>query len=178
VPTPALLYGNLLPLSAQSMESGVGDWVASHATIASSGTQFYDGSLSMQITSTVASGAYGANTNLNWTVTALAWYVFAYWIWCPVATSCNSELDWYNGGTYESYADLTGAYISVPAATWTQVAITAQCPSGSNAVNPIIIPQSTSNGVVSYADQAYLGPAPLPQRAGAAAQAVRRASLW
>lgn len=156
-----LIPNNLLTVADQSVESGVGDWAAgANTTLASSGTQFYDGALSLRATST-ASG----NIAVQWNVTPVAvtagtTYEFSFQVWSPVTTTCNAEVDWYNGATFVNYDDL----LVIPGVVtnlvpgWNTVVLRAPAVATSNGAVPIVIPLATAAGQAFYVDALYLGP--------------------
>lgn len=156
-----VLFGNLFNEANQSMESGVGSWAAgSNTTLASSGTQFFDGALSLRLTST-ASGDIATQWNgTKVATTAGNAYELACRVWSPVSTTCNLEIDWYNGATFVNFDDLTvlpGAVTSIVSG-WNFVVLRAPAVAASNGAVLILIPHATAAAQAFYVDQAYFGP--------------------
>lgn len=156
-----LIPNNLLTVADQSVESGVGDWVAgANTTLASSGTQFYDGALSLRATST-ASGNIAVQWNVTpIPVTAGTTYEFSFQVWSPVSTTCNAEVDWYNGATFVNYDDLLviPGVVTPIVSGWNTVVLRAPAVATSNGAVPIVIPLATAAGQAFYVDALYLGP--------------------
>lgn len=156
-----LIPNNQFAVADQSVESGVGNWIAgSNTTLASSGTQFFDGALSLQATST-ASGNIAVQWNgTKEAATAGTTYEFSFQVWSPVTTTCNAEVDWYNGATFVGYDDL----LVIPGAVtnlvpgWNTVTLRAPAAATTTGAVPIVIPLATTAGQAFYVDALYFGP--------------------
>ncbi|MFJ5532501.1 LamG-like jellyroll fold domain-containing protein [Streptomyces sp. NPDC093261] len=128
---------------------------STNTTIARSSTQDKDGDgFSAAITATAAGNASMFTSN-SWPVSPNTPYTFSAWIWSPVATTANLELDWrdsnFNFLTYDSNA-LQGNQPTLLASGWTQVLLTSTAPSNAYNVTPVVGVTATAASQTFYAD--------------------------
>jgi hypothetical protein len=177
--------GNAFDYADESVESGVGDWVASGTTtptIASSTAFALDGTHSIQITSAGTSFAGLAWNTTRIPVTVGLVYTFSFWIYTAlVGRTATAEINWYtSGGTYLSDS-ATGQ--AANSGTWTLISTQAAAPATAASALPLPLAIASASGQVFYMDEFFFGV--LPDIPGGAvnpihntAQAVSRAHLW
>lgn len=141
---------NMLSANASDLETSVADWSAgSNTTLADSFGQAHTGTEACRMTAT-ASGGVSMITATDYAVTAATNYVFAGWIWSPVATTATLELDWRNSS--HSFIGFSSQTYTVPANTWTPMVMTATSVALSAFAVAIISTTATGAGQQFYAD--------------------------
>jgi hypothetical protein len=160
----ALIPGNLLSENNQSVETSVGGW-ASFSSVSSgvvqSGTQFFDGTKSVQ--STANAGTAGALGGLVTTIDLPVVvpgrsYVYSYFVRPPVDAVFNANIDWYqsNNTTFVSSVNSPGQFAL--ANTWTPVYGGGVAPALSGVARLYLqVTSGLSNGSVVYFDVMFFG---------------------
>ena len=123
----ALIPGNLLSENNQSVETSVGGWgsfTSVSSGVVQSGTQFFEGTKSVQSTcnSTSAGALGGLVTTIDLPVAqAGVAYAYSYFVYSPKAAIYNANIDWYqsNNTTFISSSNSVGQTATVN--TWTRI---------------------------------------------------------
>jgi hypothetical protein len=126
-------------------ESGITGWGPfDGGTLAQSSAYAYHGTHSMLVTPNGTTGWPGVDAE-DIPVTPLGTYSFAPWVYMPVAWAGTVQvfLTWYDPWGVEISSSGSSA-MTIPAATWTQVPVTAQAPASAVTVNLTL--QINNNG--------------------------------
>ncbi|WP_406160992.1 hypothetical protein [Streptomyces canus] len=157
---PALISGNLLPYSVQSVEVDATGWQGIwQATVGVSSTQSFEGWRSLSITSTATGNCRATHADAM-PVTAGVEYMSYVWVYAPASTS-----DWY---TSVRWYDAAGNILStsvqqwgVSPAAWTRIAVIGTAPPGAVTARLVLEPVATAIGQTWLCDQMALLPAPV-----------------
>lgn len=149
-PTPNYLNANAL------FESGIGNWAANNgATLASSGTQKYQGALAMSITPDGVSANPGAEAS-QVPVTPGRTYVASVWLWSTAAFTWGVGISWYDS-SHVWTGVVNKSSVTLLPGVWTQV--TGSFTAISNAGFGALLIEATGTPAASnvlYADMAGL----------------------
>lgn len=153
----AVSTGNLLPYSAQSMESGISNWTAkTNTTIAQTSTAAYAGTYSLQINATAAGNCSAEFVPPDIPITAGLRYACSMQARSSTGTpQCQVELQWYTAAG--SYISSSVQLVTVNSTGWTLVATTgATAPAGAGKVRPRLWGMSLAAGAWIRADEVFL----------------------
>ncbi len=156
---PTAWPGTLMPYTAASCETGIGDWAAyQNATLDRVSSDSWEGFYSLRITAT-ASGATRVQPTATVPVTPGQEYVALAMVKPGASTSFIVELRWYDaGGVFISATPVTWA---LTAGTWTRVTAIDVAPPGAVGARIGLRPTASAGGQTWLCDQMGLMPAPL-----------------
>lgn len=183
----ALIPGNLLPETKQSIESGLDGWdsfSSRSSAIVADTAQSHDGTQSIKCTRNATAGD-GAMCGLGGAAQRFACsagvaYTGTFWVYSSVAASFYMLVDWYQSNNSTYINTTSGNSVTVQANTWTKVGLggTHTSPALSAFAGIFINNLSgMANGDIAYFDEIYLG-VPPPNKSFIRPQAVQRASFW
>lgn len=157
---PALISGNLIPYSVQSVEVDATGWQSLwQATFASSSTQSFEGWRSLAITST-ATGVCRVGTVASFPVTAGVEYMGSVWVYAPSgAPTWHTSVRWYDA-TDTLISSSTQEWGMSPAG-WTRIPVIDTAPAGAVAARLVLEPVATAVGQTWFCDQMAFYPAPV-----------------
>lgn len=156
------LPGNLLPYAAQSMETGVGSWVAkTNTTISQTSAAAFADTFSMQITATAAGDASAEFVPPDISITAGSTYKASFYARASTGTpQAQIELEWYTAaGTYLSSST---ALVTINSTGWTQVGISGAAAPGTAAkVRPRLWGKALAAAAWIRVDEVFLASDPV-----------------
>lgn len=154
-----LQAGNLFDLDAEQMTTDDTKWGAStNSTVTYETAQVHKGTHSIGMTSTASGNTSVLGTETP-AVVAGNTYRFNAWIYSPVTTTANLEIDWHSASTYLGFDSNTnqGGAIAISAG-WNQVQLTTTAITGSTLVDAYIQCAATTSAQEFYLSEIWLVP--------------------
>jgi hypothetical protein len=140
-------------------ETGIAGWQSNNATFAQSSAFAHTGSKSVQITVTGSPSSASISNATLWPILPSTSYSGSFWIYTPVSlNNVWMSYSFYNAAN-TLIASNPGTPVTVPAATWTQITLTATSASTATQVRTgVVLGTSPPAGTVVYADDIDMWP--------------------